>query len=505
MFWRKAQLPEAYAANKLIELDYRPEGDSRKLREFITTHGALLTAWTFFGQILWVAFFSICSAIQYSGSPTIISGYMFLQTFCSILMLVFVPVSVWASYRLAKVFAQPTHLLLDDQSVWTQSRQMSSKRRKKLFDWKELVSIDLESPLGQTSKEDQIVVFETRSGGRAKLKLGGLHSSAGRSKLLECIRNSSPNVRRSPDLMPLLEKQPDHSYTELWLSALSAPPRLQQLMPLSQGRQLKAGKYTILKKLGSGGQGSAYLAVNNDAAADKTGTEEVVLKEYVLPVQVARASKRQSLQTLENETRILEKLSHPQIVALIDYFVEDHRGYLVLEHIDGVTLRAYVNEHGAMAEPRVCELALQLCQILTYLHEQTPPVVHRDFTPDNLMITDSGTPKLIDFNVAQQTSETVTATVVGKHAYLPPEQFRGKAVPASDIYALGATLSFLLTAKEPEPLSVSHPRADHPAVSESMDLIVSHATQLDATGRPMASELHTQLSELSRYLSFNLN
>jgi serine/threonine protein kinase len=123
--------------------------------------------------------------------------------------------------------------------------------------------------------------------------------------------------------------------------------------------------------------------------------------------------------------------------------------------------------------------------------------VHRDFTPDNLILTSSGLVKLIDFNVAQQTSGTVTATVVGKHSYLPPEQFRGKAAPGSDIYALGAMLSFLLTAKEPEPLSVAHPHALNPAVSESLDLIISQATQLDCAARPTAGAMLDLISRLS--------
>jgi serine/threonine-protein kinase len=328
------------------------------------------------------------------------------------------------------------------------------------------------------------------------VKLGGLQTATSRPILLEYIRSQASDVPRSPELMPLLERPQDHSYTELWLSALSAPPKLEYVTPLSQGRQLKNGKYTIQKKLGSGGQGSAYLAVNKDSPGEIEANQLVVLKEYVLPVQVSRASRRQSLQALENETRILEKLSHAQIVSLIDYFVEDHRGYLVLEHIDGVTLRACVNEQGPMPEARVRELAVQLCDILNYLHKQTPPVVHRDFTPDNLILTNSGLVKLIDFNVAQQTSEPVTGTVVGKHAYLPPEQFRGKAVSGSDIYALGAMLSFLLTAEEPEPLSVSHPRALNRNVSEGLDLIISNATQLDSAARPTATELLKAISKL---------
>jgi serine/threonine-protein kinase len=109
--------------------------------------------------------------------------------------------------------------------------------------------------------------------------------------------------------------------------------------------------------------------------------------------------------------------------------------------------------------------------------------VHRDFTPDNLILDKDGTLKLIDFDVAQQREQTTSATVVGKHAYLPPEQFRGKPCPQSDIYALGATLHFLLTGCDPEPLTSSHPLTVRPEIAAALDGIVARCTQLDLDKR----------------------
>ena len=144
-------------------------------------------------------------------------------------------------------------------------------------------------------------------------------------------------------------------------------------------------------------------------------------------------------------------------------------------------------------------LAAQMCSILTYLHELAPPVVHRDFTPDNLILNKKGTLKLVDFNVAQQTELTTTGTVVGKHAYIPPEQFRGKPTTQSDIYALGATLFYLLTGQDPEPITASHPRAVQANTSEALDLIIARATALDTTVRyKSAVELSADLSALKQ-------
>jgi serine/threonine protein kinase len=124
-----------------------------------------------------------------------------------------------------------------------------------------------------------------------------------------------------------------------------------------------------------------------------------------------------------------------------------------------------------------------MCEILSYMHAQTPPVIHRDFTPENLMFSSDGMLRLIDFNVAQQLDSTTTRTIAGKHAFIPPEQFRGTATVQSDIYAAGATLFYLLTGQEPEPISVSHPKTVEESVSEEMDETVARATALDVALR----------------------
>jgi serine/threonine-protein kinase len=129
--------------------------------------------------------------------------------------------------------------------------------------------------------------------------------------------------------------------------------------------------------------------------------------------------------------------------------------------------------------------------------------VHRDFTPDNLILAHGDILKLIDFNVAQQLEAESTNTVVGKHAYIPPEQFRGKSCPQSDIYAVGCTLQFLLTGNEPEAISTSHPRAELPHLSPEIDAIVALATEIELDKRyPDCTQLRTDLQRLKElYMS----
>ena len=209
----------------------------------------------------------------------------------------------------------------------------------------------------------------------------------------------------------------------------------------------------------------------------------IVLKEFLLPIYVDISVRKSVLDCFEREARILTSLKHNQIVKLLDFFVEDHRAYLVLEHIEGITLSKLVVERGPLPEEFVRELAKQMCTILSYLHNMTPPVVHRDFTPENLILGSDGLLKLIDFNVARQVESNATGSVVGKPAYLPPEQFRGQTVCQSDIYSMGATLSYILTGKQPEPISVSHPRAELNSISEQMDRIVARATAITLKDR----------------------
>lgn len=109
--------------------------------------------------------------------------------------------------------------------------------------------------------------------------------------------------------MEVLALPADHSYTEVWMTALSAPPKRERLKPLTADAVMNEGNYTVVKELGSGGQGFAYLA------KDKEG-KEVVLKEFVLPIYVDIQARRKALERFENEARLLSRLDNPQVVKL---------------------------------------------------------------------------------------------------------------------------------------------------------------------------------------------
>lgn len=267
----------------------------------------------------------------------------------------------------------------------------------------------------------------------------------------------------------------------MWLNELAAPSKREKLTPLTPGMVLQNGEYTITRKLGTGGQGIVYLATRTNKALGSV--ETVALKEFVMPVFPDARVRKSVAEKFQAEAQTLSRIDHPQIVKLYDVFVEDHRAYLVLERITGKTLKRLVDDLGVLSESSVIAYAKQMCDILHYLHSQQPPVVHRDFTPDNLMLSDDNKICLIDFSVAQQIEINITGSVVGKHLYMAPEQFRGKSTTASDIYSFGATLGFLLTGQEPEAIAVSYPKELNRSVSEKLDRIVSGCTALDETKR----------------------
>ena len=354
-------------------------------------------------------------------------------------------------------------------------------------------------------------------------QIDAIASSDDRKRLQLALKRYLPSYRIEPKVADDLNMFVKFdSYTDLWLDKLQDDSKRSRDSKLEANTVLACGTYQIVEPIGSGGQALVYLArmlkplaapdcKNSETVVDMSdipialsGLEteggappNVVLKEFVLPTQAGNNVRKRVLENIQKEATLWRKLRHPNIARLIDFFVEDQRAYLVLEHVTGQTLKEHVNQCGPMNENDVLELAIKLCDILGYLHRRQPPVIHRDFTPDNLLMDSSGVVKLIDFNVAQQLEAQTTKTVVGKHSYIPPEQFRGKAVPQSDIYALGATLAFLLTGTDPEPITQAHPRQTSGAVSEELDSVIARSTNLGLSTRyQTCQELKTDLISL---------
>ena len=169
----------------------------------------------------------------------------------------------------------------------------------------------------------------------------------------------------------------------------------------------------------------------------------------------------EELKLFEREVQVLQALNHPRIPRYRDYFnVDQNTGEgvlwfaLVQDYISGSSLQELLDQGKHFSEKQIRIIAAAVLKILIYLHELSPPVLHRDIKPSNLILGEDKRIYLIDFGAVQAQAATtgVTFTIVGTSGYAPLEQFWGRAVPASDIYALGATLIHLLTGIVPSDL-----------------------------------------------------
>jgi serine/threonine protein kinase len=171
----------------------------------------------------------------------------------------------------------------------------------------------------------------------------------------------------------------------------------------------------------------------------------------------------EDLKLFEREVETLKFLSHPAIPRYLDSFEIDtpnRKGFaLVQTYIEAKSLQEYLSDGRTFSESEVKQLATALLDILAYLHQRQPPVIHRDIKPSNILLKNRsgnsvGEVYLVDFGAVQTlaTQQGKTVTVVGTYGYMPPEQFGGRAVPASDLYGLGATLIALITKQHPADL-----------------------------------------------------
>jgi serine/threonine protein kinase len=208
-------------------------------------------------------------------------------------------------------------------------------------------------------------------------------------------------------------------------------------------------RYQLVELLGEGGSGSTYSAIRLEDGAT------VAIK--ILSLRHLNDWKQ--LELFEREAKVLAQLNHPQIPNYLEYFHVDtpsNRAFYIVQQLaPGKPLTAWVQSGWRGTEAEVRNIASQLLEILQYLHQQSPPLIHRDLKPHNIIRNDDGRVFLVDFGAVQDVYHNTLlkgSTVAGTYGYMAPEQFRGAAVPASDLYGLGATILYLLTHRSPADL-----------------------------------------------------
>lgn len=238
------------------------------------------------------------------------------------------------------------------------------------------------------------------------------------------------------------------------------------------------GKYEILKEIGRGGMSVVYLAIDthlnrNWAVKEvkKTGNgknDEIVVN------------------SLLAEANMVKRLDHPALPRIVDILDNGASIYIVMDFIEGESLDKILGEYGAQPEERVIEWAMQICDVLSYLHSQKPPIIYRDMKPANLMLKPNGNISIIDFGIAREYKEQNLSdtTVLGTKGYAPPEQYSGQTDPRSDIFALGMTMHHLLTGIDPRNGEAYAPvRQWIPELSEGIEAIIDKCVEPAAENR----------------------
>ncbi len=258
---------------------------------------------------------------------------------------------------------------------------------------------------------------------------------------------------------------------------------------LAPGRILQS-RYEILGILGLGGMSAVYQARDQRFPNVIKLCAVKEMKSHSLDPQMRALA----IQNFEREANILATLSHPAIPKVYDYFSEEARSYLVMEFIEGRDLEAVLGEMNSfLPQEQVLEWAIQLCDVLQFLHDHTPPIIFRDIKPSNIMLDKHGRLRLIDFGIAKNFQPGQKGTMIGTEGYSPPEQYRGIADQRTDIYALGATLHHILTRQDPrvEPPFSFHERpiqTANPAVSTEIAQIIMRALEYEPDRRFSTAE-----------------
>ncbi len=250
-------------------------------------------------------------------------------------------------------------------------------------------------------------------------------------------------------------------------------------------------RYLIVGQAGRGGMSAVYQAVDT-----LSRNRHVAIKEmsqgHLNPAELAEATAR-----FQQEAALLGSLQHPNLPHIYDGFSEYGRSYLVMEYVDGKTLLQMLKDSGGHPLPtsQVLDYAIQLCDVLSYLHSQIPPIIFRDLKPTNVMVKDNGHVVLIDFGIARffkegQAQDTV---FLGSPGYAPPEQHgTSQTNPRSDLYSLGATLHCCLTGRDPfhaqDRFAFPPVHQLNPLVPVELDQLIQRMVSMDEQQRPNSAQ-----------------
>ncbi|MGC5328748.1 Stk1 family PASTA domain-containing Ser/Thr kinase, partial [Brevibacillus sp. SYSU BS000544] len=271
-----------------------------------------------------------------------------------------------------------------------------------------------------------------------------------------------------------------------------------------EGQRL-GGRYQLERKIGGGGMAIVYRA--RDLVLNRTVAVKVLRPQFGIDEDFVNRFRREAI--------AVASLSHPNIVSVYDVGEDEDTYFMVMEYIEGLTVKDLINQQGALPTAEAVRIAVQVCDALDHAHQNQ--IIHRDIKPHNILIGNNGRVKVTDFGIARAvTSATITHTgsVLGSVHYFSPEQARGGVTgEKSDIYSLGIVLYEMVTGKLPfsgdSPISVAlkhlqeplpHPREINPNLPQSVENVILKALVKDpflryASAREMLLDLETCLTK----------
>lgn len=242
------------------------------------------------------------------------------------------------------------------------------------------------------------------------------------------------------------------------------------------------GRYEITELIGVGGMAEVYKGI--DVIDNKTVAIKILKKEY--------AENEEFLRRFRNESKAIAVLSHPNIVKIYDVGFSEKIQYIVMEYIDGITLKEYIEEEKVLTWKDTVHFVIQILRALQHAHDKG--IVHRDIKPQNIMMFTDGTIKVMDFGIAKfarEEGKTATDQAIGSVHYISPEQASGNVTDAkSDIYSVGAMMYEMLSGRKPfdsdNPVAIAvmhmhdipeRPRAINPDIPDGLEEIILRAME----------------------------
>jgi len=304
----------------------------------------------------------------------------------------------------------------------------------------------------------------------------------------------------------------------VWLATANVAGEMPKSLPV--GTPLQGGRYQIIGQLGQGGMGAVYLAKDMELFG------RLCVVKHMRPFFVTQSERRKAEEDFKREAEVLARLNqpgHPRIPEVYGYFVEGMDQFLVMKYIEGESLERRLERlKRPLSETEVVRSAQEVANALVYLHSRRPqPVMHRDIKPTNVIIDPEERIWLVDFGLARAAVSSGARVMVaggktvaaGTPGYTPLEQWQMQPTDKSDIYALGATMHHLLTARDPRDRFTSYPELDlallksfstfqplselRPDISPALSNLVARCLDPDPNRRPSAQQLEIELGRLA--------